>query len=133
MSVSLLGKLYNILNIKMNAFDVLLDACEDLETDYDHSLETYEKRISLTLDMLSRASYITTCCFRIITIIKKQLKDHRVGSKEYITQKNAHDQIQGMMEIYRSHIYTYSSKSKTLVSMLHIKQAASTEVYRGGL
>lgn len=130
-SIEQMGFLKTELENSIMDFQELLKESRDDEKDYDYSLEKYEERINIALTLQTKASYVTSIIFRLINMTKPLFKKTQVGTKNYNQVKSAFDELKEYMDIYKSHVYTFSSKAKSLVNMLHIKQMASPDCLRG--
>lgn len=129
-SLEAIGTLKKELDINMSDFQASLKSHCDCEKKYDYSIKSYEERINQSLDLQTKASYIVSIVYRLLSHLKPMFKETRTGGKEYLQLKSSYDELVACMDYFKNHVYNFSQKAKTLSGTLRIKQMASPDMLR---
>lgn len=93
------------------------------------SIKEYERRINVSLELQYVGSYIVSILYQMINIIKDKVR--KGGSQaEQSQNKRTYEELNSLLEEYKSHVYTYSQRAKCLTDLMKTKQMASPELYR---
>lgn len=131
MSWEIISKLRVDLGSNINSFKQMLanNVC-DLDG-LNLSFKEYERRINASLEIQYSASYIVSILYDMSNTIKDKIR--KGGSLAEQTQsKRVHDEINSLLEEYKNHVYTFSSRAKTLAETLKLKQMSNPEIVRFG-
>ena len=124
-----ISRLRTDLGSSVNTFKTMLaDNVEDLEK-LSLSINEYESRINVSLELQYNASYIVSILYNMSNLIKDKVKKGGTVA-EQVQSKKAYEEVNSMLEEYKNHVYTFSQRARTLSDLLKIKQMANPDTHR---
>ena len=104
------------------------DLKSKFELDYTTSLKDYEIRINNALDLQYKATYLVSILSRMLYINREKIQQ---GGCDILKFKKDNDKLQFWLDYYKSHVFTFTSRSKTLSDWCKTKQISNPEIFRG--